>query len=453
MTRFPEAARSRAVLIGTSRFPKAPELPSIPAVAANLNALRQVLTDAAAGTITPELCQVVSDPVDMQRLGPLLSNTIREATDVLLVYYAGHGLLDDKGRLYLSLTGTEPSLLRYTALPLDTLREELASSPAAIRILILDCCFSGRAIEAMGDEQGLIIGQLEVAGTYTLTSTTANAPSHAPSGETYTAFTGALLQALRQSGPQTLDAIYQRVTQSLATRGLPRPQRRALNTAGDLALARGPASAAPPSPAHDDVRFRPDTATAARNRRQPMAIGGVGTLFFGWIFTEALRTASPHWSDWLSWVGPLMIGIPMLLSLWLFGAALFASDRHVATLVLNSEEIRFMRGRGGVRVPWTDISHVGLMRGSVHHPVRQPHQERLTVLAVRLRAEAPVPKTSTGLSRAHRELGYVGICVLGAIGADRRNLLAALECFAGPRLVRTPRDFLHIDPRLSPDMV
>ncbi|MFG2261110.1 hypothetical protein [Streptomyces mirabilis] len=114
MTRFPETARSRAVLIGTSRFPKAPQLPSIPAVAANLNALRQVLTDPAAGTITPELCRVVSDPADMQRLGPILSNTIREATDVLLVYYAGHGLLDDKGRLYLSLTETDPAVLRYT---------------------------------------------------------------------------------------------------------------------------------------------------------------------------------------------------------------------------------------------------------------------------------------------------------------------------------------------------
>ena len=189
-----------------------------------------------------------------------------------------------------------------------------------------------------------------------------------------------------------------------------------------------------------------------------MAIGGVGTLIFGWIFTEAVRTVSLDWSGWLSWVAPLMIGIPMLLSLWLFGAALFAagplsSDRHVATLVLNSAEIRFMRGHGDVRVPWTDISHVGLMRWSIHDRVRQSHQEGLTVLAVRLRAEAPVPKTSMGLSKAHRELGYVGICVLGTIGADRRSVLAALECFAGPRLVRTPRDFLHVDPRLSPDMV
>ncbi|MGW1626013.1 caspase family protein [Streptomyces sp. NPDC002172] len=452
MTRFPETAHSRAVLIGTSRFPQAPELPPIPAVAANLNALRQVLTTPAAGTITPELCQVVSDPADMQRLGPILSNTIREATDVLLVYYAGHGLLDDKGRLYLSLTETEPSLLRYTALPLDTLREELAGSPAAIRILILDCCFSGRAIEAMGDEQGLIIGQLEVAGTYTLTSTTANAPSHAPSGEPYTAFTGALLQALGQSGPQTLDAIYQRVTQSLAARGLPRPQRRALNTAGDLALVRGPAAAAPPSPspAHDEVRLRPDKATAARGRREPMVIGGVGTLFIGWFFTEALRTAS---ADPLSWLGPLLIGIPTLFFLWLFGAALFSSDRHVATLTLNSAEISFSRGHSGVCVPWTDISHIGLMRCSIGGGVRRRYQERLTVLAVRLHPEAPVPKTSTGLSKAHRELGYVGICTLGAIGADRRSVLTALERFAGPRLVRTPSDFLHVDPRLSPDMV
>lgn len=44
----------------------------------------------------------------------------------------------------------------------------------------------------MSDNQGVITGQLDVAGTYTLTSTTANAPSHAPAGDRHTAFTGAL---------------------------------------------------------------------------------------------------------------------------------------------------------------------------------------------------------------------------------------------------------------------
>jgi uncharacterized caspase-like protein len=123
-------------------------------------------------------------------------------------------------------------------------------------VLVLDCCFSGRAIEAMTDDQGVISGQLEVAGTYTLTSTTANAPSHAPAGDRYTAFTGALLRALDEVDPLTLNQIYVVVDRDLATRNLPRPQRRVVNAAGDLALSRGPATRSHTEPLDSDaVRF------------------------------------------------------------------------------------------------------------------------------------------------------------------------------------------------------
>jgi len=183
---------------------------------------------------------VLTDPTSPDDVGAALSEAAATATDLLLVYYAGHGLVDDRGRLHLALAQTHPHRPRWTALPFDLLREEIAHSAATTRVLVLDCCFSGRAIETMTDDQGVIGGQLEVAGTYTLTSTSDNAPSYAPTGDRYTAFTGAVLRALDHADPLTLDQLYVVVDRDLAARNLPRPRRRVTNTAGNLALSRGP---------------------------------------------------------------------------------------------------------------------------------------------------------------------------------------------------------------------
>src|SRR6266478_354751 len=68
------------------------------------------------------------------------------------------------------------------------------------KILILDCCFSGRAIQfAMGTEDDLLRSNLsDIEGTYVLTSTRANQLAVAPIGKKYTAFTGELLRALKR---------------------------------------------------------------------------------------------------------------------------------------------------------------------------------------------------------------------------------------------------------------
>ena len=111
--RFPDPARSRAVLIGASRFTAAgPDLPDIPAVEANLTALRQVLTNPDTGVLRPELCRVLVDPTSTHEVGTAISEAAATTTDLLLVYYAGHGLVDDCGQLHLALAHTHPHRAR-----------------------------------------------------------------------------------------------------------------------------------------------------------------------------------------------------------------------------------------------------------------------------------------------------------------------------------------------------
>ncbi|RMI32674.1 caspase, EACC1-associated type [Nocardia stercoris] len=225
------AGQSRAVLIGTSRYD---HLTPVPAAAANLAGLATLLSGTGGG-FTSEQCEIVLNPT-LTRLGSAVGRAARAATEVLLMYYTGHGLLDRRGRLHLTVPGSNPDDIRWTTTPFEVLREEVLDSPARVRILILDCCFAGRAFEALADVPGLIAGQTDLRGTYTITSSSANEPSFAPAGNRHTAFTGALLDAATAAPGGTLDTLYEETDRRLHCDGHPRPQRRNINIAGQIRL-------------------------------------------------------------------------------------------------------------------------------------------------------------------------------------------------------------------------
>lgn len=245
--RLPDSQRSRAILIGTSHYADT-SLQDLPSAAANVTALQSALADPDSGGFQIEHCSSIIDPDHLHTVGPAIAETARSAEDTLVVYYAGHGLVDERGDLFLGLRNTTRDHLAYTSLSFSLLRQAFRDSKAANRVLILDCCFSGRAIEAMSDPASVISGQLDLRGVYTLTSTSATSPAHAPKGAKYTAFTGELLKVLHQGisgGPEllTLSEIYSHLRTGMDTLGLPLPQQRGTNTVQQLALTRNPACA------------------------------------------------------------------------------------------------------------------------------------------------------------------------------------------------------------------
>ncbi|MGW1620737.1 caspase family protein [Streptomyces sp. NPDC002172] len=264
--RFPDGAAS-AVLIGCGDFDDI-DLPAIPAVKSNLTDLHSALTHRTHGILPPEHCRVLADPADHRSVGMALAQAAREAEDLLLVYRTGHGLLDEDGLLHLALSSTDPGHVGFTGVPADLVKRYLGRARARLRVLVLDCCFSGRAVAAMPESGSLLTAQLDLSGTYTLTSTTATAPSHAPPGQRHTAFTAALLDALEQPQPLALDDIHQHIDTVLQGMGLPRPQRRSVNAAGDLALVRGPVQPHAGTPARGrSVSASPPPDPPARSRR------------------------------------------------------------------------------------------------------------------------------------------------------------------------------------------
>jgi hypothetical protein len=191
---------------------------------------------------------VLADPTTPQQVGDAIEAVASEALDTLVLYYAGHGVLSQRGVPFLAVTSTDsdPRRVRYSGVPMEWLRSALADSPARNRILILDCCFSGQAVQAMTGAASAVVGELDIRGTYTLASAPANSPAVAPIGAQFTAFTGELLDTLRSGVPGggpllTLGDIYPAVTRALRARGMPLPQRLGTDLADHIALVRNAA--------------------------------------------------------------------------------------------------------------------------------------------------------------------------------------------------------------------
>ncbi|QCX80436.1 KAP family P-loop domain protein [Streptomyces sp. YIM 121038] len=243
MARLPDPGGSQAVLIGCGSYA---ELTPLPAIDNNLVDLGEVLGES--GGFRPEGVAVISDPRYASEVVPELRELSERATDVLLVYYAGHGLVGDDGELYLGLRDTVTREPAITSLPFERLRDVLRRSPARTRVLILDCCFSGRAITTyMGAPSSGFAPLSEVSGTFTLVSSTATALSIARPDEPYTAFTGELIRLLKQGVPGaeellTLQTIAAELRRTMTAAGYPEPQTRDENGIGALlGLAPNPA--------------------------------------------------------------------------------------------------------------------------------------------------------------------------------------------------------------------
>lgn len=247
--RLPDPERSYAILIGTSTY-RAQELEDLPTVDNNILALARTLTHPSLGSLASDHCIVLQNPLELRSVYRRLRRYAALAEDTLVVYFAGHGRIGLRNELYLALTDTDTAELPVSALPLELLRDALAESPAANRVLILDCCFSGRAIPDLSGTDDAIVDQVDIEGTYTLTATSANAVALAPVGAEYTAFTGELLGILEDGitgGPEllTFGTLFPRLLQTMTARRLPAPKQRGIGTADRLALTRNPAYVQP----------------------------------------------------------------------------------------------------------------------------------------------------------------------------------------------------------------
>jgi hypothetical protein len=219
---------SRAILLGAGTY-RFKQLPKVPAVTDTVNDLRAALIERCGmdrGNITD-----LRDSTDVREVMEVVAAGAEQTTGILVVYYVGHGLTGQSGDLYLSVGGTDPTPgypREHSAIPYAHLARLLEQSPALAKVVILDCCFSGRALprnDSAGRGPGVPTGP---EGGAVITSAAREEHALAPENEKYTVFTGQLLKLLDEGYPGgppdlTFRVACQYLKETLAV-DFPRPQ-------------------------------------------------------------------------------------------------------------------------------------------------------------------------------------------------------------------------------------
>ena len=280
------AGRYRALLIGNSTYPADEHnLQTLKGPVKDIAALNRALIDPETGlfadvdvTLLPE---ATSSRV-IRIMGRFFGSATRE--DVLLVYFSGHGKLDQNGRLHLCMQDTESTDLLSTAVSSARINEFADASRARNVIIVLDCCHSGAF---RGGEFGDAVAG---PGRYVLTSCRGTQLANDATVENGTSyFTQHMVDGLLgaavdqdQDGWLTFSDLYAYVNRRLREDGKQIPQQR-VSGDGDLRLARSSPAAPVTADASlaaggaDAMTPAPPEATAARaDSGPPGGLRGAG---------------------------------------------------------------------------------------------------------------------------------------------------------------------------------
>ncbi|HEX9018351.1 MAG TPA: caspase family protein [Anaerolineaceae bacterium] len=167
-------SRKLAIVIGNSEYDDA-TLAGLAAPGADVNTLAAVLRDPQIGGFD-EVEALINQPAASVRRAISAFYVGRNKDDLLLLYFSGHGIRDDRGQLFLAVKDTEHSLLRGTGIPSGFITEEMDNSRSRRQVLILDCCHSGAFTSGMKGGAGESVGTAAAfegtgAGRVVLTAT------------------------------------------------------------------------------------------------------------------------------------------------------------------------------------------------------------------------------------------------------------------------------------------
>ena len=229
-------------------------LQQLVAPAQDAEALARVLGDGAIGGF--EQVKVLTNrPSHEVRFEIASFFADRGRNDLLLLYFSGHGVKDDDGRLYLATTDTRRKLLRATAVPATFVNETMTAGRSRRQVLILDCCHSGafaRGMVAKGGESVNVHDRFEGRGRVVLTAS--NSTQYAFQGDeiigegSRSVFTHYLVQGLETgqadldddgwvSLDELYDYVYGRVMDEMHQQT---PGKWTFDLQGDILIARNP---------------------------------------------------------------------------------------------------------------------------------------------------------------------------------------------------------------------
>ncbi|MFD0407584.1 caspase family protein [Kitasatospora sp. NPDC127116] len=220
----PAGEKSRAVLISSRIFTDS-TFAELEAVERTVEKVSEQLRDPAVWGLRLDHCQEIlthkSNPAEILSVVQAASQAAEEC---FVLYFAGHGV-EEGGQLLLPLTHSRADM-PSTMLAFADLMNAVGSGPAPIKLVLLDCCHAGLAMDVLPFEQH-VAGEAP-EGCYVLAACEANRTAKSPEDNEFTAFGQALITCLVAGGPSTEQfwtprQLLAHVDKWLTSRGYPRP--------------------------------------------------------------------------------------------------------------------------------------------------------------------------------------------------------------------------------------
>lgn len=193
---IPDPDASRLVVIGAG-LTDDPSLPELPSVRRGAVALHELLTDSPAALFHADRTgSLLIDPDDAAVL-IAVGEAANRATDTLIVYYAGHGvLIEDKLHLVMHSAGLGVGGPRGL-IPWWSVVTALAGSRARYKAVILDCAYGGRTVVEI-ERAEWSTGRGRLSSTLGLATMSEDCRANAPSEAEFPVLTGRLVSLLRE---------------------------------------------------------------------------------------------------------------------------------------------------------------------------------------------------------------------------------------------------------------
>ncbi|MBF2075968.1 MAG: GUN4 domain-containing protein [Synechococcales cyanobacterium C42_A2020_086] len=187
-----------ALLIGVDTYGEG--LQPLPAASKDVAALREVLLNPQMGGFDQAKPLINPTQPEMAREIELWFQD-RQPEDLVLLFFSGHGVKDDRRELFFAARNTEKQhdyLIRSTATSAQFIHDCISRCKAKYQVLILDSCFSGAFGELVGKDDGEIPlqEQLGAEGRVVLTSTSAVDYSFEEKGADLSIYTRYLVEGI-----------------------------------------------------------------------------------------------------------------------------------------------------------------------------------------------------------------------------------------------------------------